>query len=146
MKANKPIWMGALAILVGSAMLVSAVALSNVLVYTNEVQGITLTSSWASGPKTVGQEYAFSVNYVSPAGTPSAVVTFEFDRAGIVPANVTLQYWTGTAWLSTTFVQNGAGAIVGSTMTIAAGPTSGGYDHKLVYNAIGSYTMKIWVG
>jgi len=146
MKNRSPILMGALAILVGSAMLVSAVALSNVLVYTNEVQGITISSSWASGPKTVGQEYAFSVDYVSPAGTSSAVVTFEFGRAGIVPANVTLQYWTGTTWLNTTFVQSGPDAIVGSTMMIAAGPTSGGYSHKLTYNAVGTYTMKVWAG
>jgi len=136
--------MSALAILVGSAMIVSAIALSNVLVYTNEVQGITLTSTWASGPRTIGQEYAFSVNYASPAGTPSAVITFELSRTNIVPANVTLQYWTGTAWLNTTFVQSGTDAIVGSTMMIAAGPTSGGYSHKLTYNAIGTYTMKIW--
>jgi len=138
--------MGALAILVGSAMLVSAVALSNVLVYTNEVQGITLTSTWADGAKVIGYEYAFMVSYVSPAGTPSALIMFEFGRVGIVPANVTLQYWTGTAWLDTTFVQSGPDAIAGSTMMIAAGPTSGGYSHELTYNAIGTYTMKVWAG
>jgi hypothetical protein len=138
--------MGALAILVGSAMLVSAVALSNILVYTNEVQGITLTSTWADGAKAIGHEYAFMVSYVSPAGTPSAIITFEFDRVDITSANVTLQYWTGTAWLDATFVQSGPDAIIGSTMVIAAGPTSGGYSHELTYNAIGTYTMKIWAG
>jgi hypothetical protein len=146
MKNRSPILMGALAILAGSAMLVSAVALSNILVYTNEVQGIAITSTWASGPKNIGQEYAFNVNYVSPAGTPSAVLMFEFDRIGIVSANVTLAYWTGTAWVNTTFSSNGPDAIVGSTMTIVAGPTSGGFKYELTYNAIGTYTMKIWAG
>jgi len=146
MKAIKPIWMGLMAILLGGTMLASAIVLSNVLVYTNEIQGIALTSTWANGPKTLGQEYTFMVSYVSPAGTPSAPITFEFGRAGIVPANITLQYWTGTAWLDTTFVQSGPDTIVGSTMMIAAGPTSGGYNHNLTYNAIGTYTMKVWAG
>lgn len=137
--------MGALAILVGSAMLVSAIALSNVLVYTNEVQGITLTSTWTDGAKNMGATYSFTVTYVSPTGTPSAFVMFEFDKAGIVPSDIALQYYTGT-WLSATLVQNGPDAIVGSANTIVAGPTSGGFDFKLTYNDAGTYTMKIWAG
>jgi len=146
MKAIKSIWMGLMAILVGGAMLVSALVLSNVLVYTNEVQGITLSSTWASGPKAIGQEYAFTVSYVSPAGTPSAVIMFELNRTGIIPANVTLKYFDGTGYPSVTLTQSGPDAIVGSTLTIVAGPTSGGFDYKLTYNAPGTYVIKIWAG
>ena len=125
-------------------MLVSAIVLSNTLVYTNQVEGVILTSTWSDGPKVIGQEYAFSVNYVSPSGTPNTALVVEFDCIGIVPGNITLLYYTGASWTPTSFTQ-GTNAITGTTMTIAGG-TSGGYDFKLTYNGLGIYTMKVWAG
>lgn len=145
MKKIGPMVMGILAVLVGGAMIVTAIALSNVLTYSNSVQGITITSTWASGPKSLGQENPFTVTYISPSGMPNTVVTFEFDCIGIVPANVTLLYNDGVSYVSTVFSQTGPDAIVGTTMAIVGG-SSGGYDFKLTYNGLGTYTMKVWAG
>jgi hypothetical protein len=135
-----------LAMIVGMGMVVSALVMSNTLTYTNQVAGVTLSSTWSDGTRVLGAENDFSVTYSSPAGTPSAVIIFEFNMTGIVPSAVSLAYWTGTAWVNTTFVQTSPNTIQGSTMTIPAGPSSGGFNYALWYNLPGTYTMKIWAG
>lgn len=146
MRAKGSIVMPILAILVGFGMIVSAVVLSNTLTYTNQVSGITLSSTWSDGARVLGAENDFSVTYSSPSGTPSAVIVFEFNMTGIVPSAVSLAYWTGTVWLNTTFIQTSSNTIQGSTMTIPAGPSSGGFNYALWYNLPGTYTMKVWAG
>ena len=146
MKLRNSIGMPILAILVGFGMVVSALVLSNTLTYTNQVSGITLSSTWSDGTKVLGAENDFTVSYTSPAGTPSAVIIFEFNMTGIVPSVVSLAYWTGTVWVNTTFTQTSSNTIQGSTMTIPAGASSGGFNYALWYNAPGTYTMKVWAG
>ena len=133
-----------LAIVVGFGMIVSALVLSNTLVYTNEVQGITLSSTWSDGARTLGAENDFTVSYIAPAGSPAGVISFNLSKTGIVPADVTLQYFNGVGWVTATFAQNGPNTIACSTLATAGGPSSGGVDCKLWYNAPGTYTMHIW--
>jgi hypothetical protein len=127
-------------------MIVTAIALSNVLTYTNQVQGVSLTSTWSDGAKSLGAANDFSVAYTAPAGTPSGFISFNFTKTGIVPADITLQYWTGTVWQPASFVTNGTDTISCSTLATVAGPSNGGVDCRLWYNTPGTYTMNIWVG
>ena len=145
MKNRSPILMGALAILVGSAMLVSAVVLSNVLTYTNQVQGITLTSTWTDEARTLGQEYDFTVTYGCPSGAPSAVIMFEFSRTGIGLADIKLQASAdGTTWENVVFDWGVTNTIVGATLAIQVGQIGSTFDYKLTYNVAGTYVMTIW--
>ena len=143
MKIGKQLALPLLAVVVGLSMIVSAYALSNRLVYQNEVQGISLSSTWTNGTKQLGTEYAFVVTYTSPMGTPNAPINFQIEGAGVTPASVLLRYNTGTGWVNATFVQDAPGVISATTMTIVGG-TSGGFDHTLAYLAPGSYTLTIW--
>lgn len=144
MKARNGIVLPALAIVIGLGMIVSAgVIVSNMLTYQNQVSGVSLSSTWADGSKTIGTQYSFTVSYSSPAGTPSAVVMFEFSAAGIALVDVTLEHFTGTLWQGVTFTQVNATTIRGASLTIGGG-TSGGYDYHVTYNDLATFTMKVW--
>ena len=134
-------------VVVALSVVAVALVLSNVLNYTNEVQGIALTSTWNSGAKALGTTNSFSVSYTSSTGAPNnAAIMFQLDRTGIIPSDVTLKYTVDSTTYTTTFVQNGPNSIVGTTAALVSGSTSGTYPYDLTYNAVGSYTMKVWVG
>ena len=145
MKTRNGLVIPLLAIVVGLGMIVSAgVIVSNVLQYQNGVSGVSLASTWADGSKVIGTQYSFSVSYVSPAGTPNAVIVFEFNATGILPADVTLEHNTGVGgYVLVTFVQTSSNTIRGTSLTIAGG-TGGGYDYHLTYNDFGTFSMKVW--
>jgi hypothetical protein len=144
MKARNGLVIPLLAIVVGVGMIVSAgVIVSNVLQYQNQVSGVSLSSTWADGSKTIGAQNSFTVSYTSPQGTPNAIIMFEFSATGIIPADIALEYYTGSQWVSTTFVQVNATTIRGATLTIVGG-AGGGYDYHLTYNDFGAFTMKVW--
>jgi len=144
-KARNGLLIPLLAVFVGVGMIVSAgVIVSNVLQYQNQVSGVSLTSTWTDGSKTIGTQYSFTVTYSSPAGTPNAVIVLEFNVAGILPADVTVAYDVGGGvYLPVTFVQAGPDAIRASTGTVAGG-TGGGFFYHLTYNDLATYTMKVW--
>jgi hypothetical protein len=70
-------------------------------------------------------------------------MTFEFSATGIVPADVTLEHFTGTLWQGVTFSQVNTTTIRGTSLAINGG-TSGGYDYHVTYNDIAAFTMKVW--
>jgi hypothetical protein len=134
-----------LAMVVGTAMIVTAAVLSNVLTYSNQVNGISVTSTWSSGAKSLGAENDFSVAYTAPAGSPSGLIMLNFTKTGILPTDVTLQYWTGTVWNTVTLTPSEPNTITGSTLATVVGPSNGGVDCRLWYNTPGTYTMNIWI-
>jgi len=142
MKARNVLSGPIVAILVGLAMIVSAIVLSNVLTYTNEAKGITLDSTWKNGPVAIGANNSFDVSYTSPAGMSNTVLKFGFDGVNATASNVTLWCHNDTAWINATF-SGGFGSIVGASVSILGG-TTGTVHCYLTYNAPGNYTMKIW--
>ena len=144
MRTSSGIVLPLLAIVVGIGMIVAAGSImSNKLRYENEVSGITISANWDENAKVVGAQYDFTVTYASPAGTPNCPIVFTFEATGIVPADISLEYWSGTEWVSTTFAPDGVDIIRGVTMAIAGG-TTGGYDYHLTYNNIGTYVLNVW--
>ena len=136
-----------LTILVASSVVVAALVLSNVLTYSNEIQGISLTTGWNNSPKGLGTETAFQVSWTSPIGVSGpATIMFKIDRTGIVPGDVTLKYTLNSQMYTANFVQNGAGSIIAETIQLQSGSMSGSYPYSLIFNACGTYTMTIWVG
>jgi hypothetical protein len=145
MKARNGIVMPLLAMVIGVGMIVSAgVIVSNRLHYENQVSGVSLSSTWANGTKTIGVQYGFTVSYTSPSGSPNAVIMFELNATGIVPADVSLEYNTGGGgWVAATFSQVDANTIRASTLTIVGG-SGGGYDYHLTYNDMATFALEIW--
>jgi len=134
-------------IIAAVATIVAALVLSNILVYTNDVQGITLTSAWNNGPKALGSDTAFQVSWTSPMQVSGpATLMFKIARTSILPADVTLTYTLNSQLYVTNFVQSGADAVIGTTIQLPAGAMSGSYPFDLIFNAVGSYTMSMWIG
>jgi hypothetical protein len=164
MKARAGIVLPMLAIVVGLAMIVGAALLSNVVVIKTHVSEAKLTQvdvvtntamggdypnlPIGEGDVGIGIAYDTGINLNSSVTLGNVTVHFEIAKASIAWSDVTVQYWSGAAWLALTMTLNtSAGKLVGIFGPAGGFPVVAVYDVTtnllVTFNATGDYVTTI---
>ena len=159
-RAGRTLSVVALAVLVAALAVAATIVISNELHQPTTVVEHGMTIEWLEcmsanyeGPERptygtmamLGIEYDALIKETAVATVSSITLRIDVGKAAISPADVTLQLWDGSSWITMTPIDNGDELSFGMALPNMSATQTHDNPLQVTFNTVGAYTLDAYV-